>query len=117
MCLLAELWGDLWKALDGDGEGGSQGIFFLGLGLWLGEFILLREAVVGSMKLLVNWAGLGPSRPSWESSGVVSSSSELSREASRGNAGKTSDIPGDGVAVLTEELTEKGEMVEPVDMI
>ena len=99
--------------MEGDGEGGSQGIFFLGLGLGLRVFILLREAAVGSMKLLLNWGRLGPVRPSE----LASSPSELTREVSRGGAGKTSDIPGDGVAVLTEELTEKGEMVEPVEMI
>ena len=56
MCLLAEPCWDAVKALEGDGEGGSQGIFFLGLGVGLGlrSLILLMEAVVGSMKLQLN---------------------------------------------------------------
>ena len=56
VCLLAEPCWDAVKALEGDGEGGSQGVFFRGLGLGLGlrGLILLMEAVVGSMKLQLN---------------------------------------------------------------
>ena len=87
MCLLAEPWGDFREALDGDGEGGSQGVF-LGLGFGLRGVILLREAVVGSMKLLLNWGRAGPDGPS--TSGLASSPSEQAREVSRGGARKTS---------------------------
>ena len=105
------------RALEGEGEGGSQGLFFLGLGLGLWGFILLMEAVVGSMKLLVNCGRARLGLDTTPAGTIGSPPSGLSRGASRGGGGKTSGLPGDGVAVLTEELREKGETVEPVEII